>query len=235
MFTFGLLIVAILLLASVANRRERDRRWNYRPYRLCTNCYTVAQPLLRGNNEMYCPACQRIDPAPLESPVSGEYFRARGIPPPQQPVPPTPTQKQLRLRMGLSAALVVGLLSFGIFLDHEVEGGSSPSPAVAAPVVAKTETHTVDEFAALTSACGQPVSRRDKDASAYGGRNGRELDVRYRRVDFLFLRNTQDSPAWTLTGAFPHSSDDTIDHEHALQLMPCLRKVHFQVALRDGE
>lgn len=237
MFTLIALVCGVVALASIANSRAKDRAWRYRPYRLCMNCFSVSQPLVRGNNENYCPACQRIDPVPLASPAAAEFFRARGHVAPVDPAPPKPTTRQLRLRMAGAFALLLSLACFGMFCDHQWNEAMAPAPAAASkPATPAKTVHTVDEFAALAQACGSPVSFRDKPQSEIvGGKGGVRREAKYRRAEFWFLRNQEDARAWTLTGAFPAHGDDTLDHPHALELMPCLAKVHFEVGLRDDE
>ena len=47
-----------------------ERRWKNRPERLCTNCLTIAQPLLTRAGVWYCPQCHADNPAPSDSPFA---------------------------------------------------------------------------------------------------------------------------------------------------------------------
>jgi hypothetical protein len=236
MFLSLFLLVGIVVLAMIANSRAKNQQWQYRPYRLCMNCFTVAQPFLRGNNENYCPACQRVDPVPLDSPGATEYFRSRGQVGPAQPVPPKLTAEQQRWKVIATAVILLVLAGAGGLIDYlsSRDDHAAATTTAVAPTAA-SKVYTVDEYAALKQACGNPGFWTDKvQPEAVGGKGGVQRDVKYRRAEFFFLRNNE-SPVWTLTGAFPIHGDDTLDHEQATKLMPCLSKVHFQVALRDDQ
>lgn len=62
----GSLFVLILVIAMYG----RSRAWKNRPTRLCTNCYTTAQPLQHKNKRWYCGHCGADNPVPLDSPLA---------------------------------------------------------------------------------------------------------------------------------------------------------------------
>jgi len=105
-----------------------------------------------------------------------------------------------------------------------------------APVVGKVadanaahEIFSLDEAAEVTHACGKPLSVRDEDASKYGGPDAVKRVVKYRNVEFWFLKNSTDSLTWTLTGAFRTHHDDDLDTETIHQMMPCAKDIQFEV------
>lgn len=184
---------------------------------------------------MYCRHCQRIDPVPLESPAALEYFKVRHLAVPEHPQPPTRTPRQQRWRMAGTVAVLAAFGGFGALIDHSMSADASTTHAGSSAVAAARPTYDTDEFEALRNACGKPAGYSDKDGAAFGGKGAVQREVKYPRMDFLFLRNTQDAKAWTLTGAFPAHGDAVIDRTHALKLMPCLGGLHFQVGLRDEQ
>lgn len=49
--------------------------WRNRAMRLCTNCFTQAQPLRHSNKRWYCGFCGADNPAPLDSPLAQNFLR----------------------------------------------------------------------------------------------------------------------------------------------------------------
>ncbi len=72
MVSVTIVVVFILLFGII--QYGNARAWKNRPRRLCTNCYTLAQPLRHKNKRWYCGTCGADNPAPLDSPIAQAYL-----------------------------------------------------------------------------------------------------------------------------------------------------------------
>lgn len=71
-----ILVVVLIGGLVLMSQYGKARAWKNRPMRLCTNCYTTAQPLQHKNKRWYCGQCGADNPAPLDSPLA-QAFHAK--------------------------------------------------------------------------------------------------------------------------------------------------------------
>ncbi len=69
-YVIAFLVAGLVALVEYGNRRA----WKNRPKRMCTNCYTVSQPLQYKNTRWYCGHCGADNPAPLDSPLAQAFL-----------------------------------------------------------------------------------------------------------------------------------------------------------------